>query len=101
MTLQKKTHLLKISNVTEIDNFIITKNGNYWIKSDNKGYFNYNLSTQKLTSYPGINSYQGVGDKQPMLEDSNGNIWFPGLGGHFIRLNTVTGRSDSFNINYQ
>jgi signal transduction histidine kinase/DNA-binding response OmpR family regulator/ligand-binding sensor domain-containing protein len=95
----EKNPFAKISNVTEIDNFIITKNGNYWIKSDNKGYFNYNLSTQKLTSYPGINSYQGVGDKQPMLEDSKGNIWFPGLGGHFIRLNTITGRNDSFSIN--
>jgi Y_Y_Y domain len=34
-----------------------------------------------------------------MLEDSKGNIWFPGLGGHFTRLNAATGKTDSFSVN--
>jgi len=89
----------KISSVTEIDNFIISKKGDYWIKSDNKGYFNYNSSVEKLSSYPGMNDYQGRGDKQPILEDSKGNIWFPGLGGHISQLNTASGKIDSFSIN--
>ncbi len=95
----EKTPFTKISSVTEIDNFIISKKGDYWIKSDNKGYFNYNPSAEKLFSFQQINKDQGRGDKQPMLEDSKGNIWFPNLGGHFIRLNTVTGKIDSFSIN--
>ncbi len=95
----EKTPFAKISSVTEIDNFIISKKGDYWLKSDNKGYFNYNLLAEKLTSYPGMNDYQGRGDKQPMLEDSKGNFWFPGLGGHISWLTTATGKIDSFNIN--
>ena len=93
----QKDPFSKISSVTEIDNFIISKKGDYWIKSDNRGYLNYNPSAPKLIAYPGMNSYHGVGDKQPMLEDSKGNVWFPGLGGHFTRVNTVTG-NDSFSI---
>ncbi|MBL0358216.1 MAG: hypothetical protein IPP72_15700 [Chitinophagaceae bacterium] len=88
-----------IPSVTQIDNFIISKTGDYWIKSDNKGYFKYNPASGKLTHYPQINYYNGEGDKQPMLEDSRGNIWFPGLGGEITRLNTSTERIDSFSIN--
>jgi signal transduction histidine kinase/DNA-binding response OmpR family regulator/ligand-binding sensor domain-containing protein len=89
----------KISSVTEIDNIIISKTGDYWIKSDNKGYFKYNPSSGKLIPFPAINYFYGEGDKQPILEDSKGNIWFSGLGGKFIRLIEATGRIDSFSIN--
>ncbi len=89
----------KIPSVTKIDNFIITKGGDYWIKSDTKGYYSYNPSTSKLTPYPQINFFRGEGDKQPMLEDSKGNIWCPGLGGMITRVQLATGRIDSFNIN--
>jgi signal transduction histidine kinase/DNA-binding response OmpR family regulator/ligand-binding sensor domain-containing protein len=89
----------KIPSVTQIDNFIIAKTGDYWIKSDNKGYFKYNPSSGKLTAYPRINYFDGNGDKQPIMEDSKGNIWFPGLGGLLIRLNTATEKIDSFSIN--
>jgi len=95
----EKTPFAKISSVTEIDNFIISKKGDYWIKSDNKGYFNYSPSAGKLTAFTEINAYQGVGDKQPMLEDTKGNVWFPGLGGRISRLNTATGKKDSLSIN--
>ncbi len=88
-----------IASVTQIDNFIIAKNGNYWIKSDNKGYFKYNPSSGKLIPYPQINYYQGHGDKQPMLEDSKGNLILPGLGGTFTRLKIATEKIDSFTIN--
>ena len=89
----------KIPLVTELDNFIISKKGFYWIKSDNKGYFKYDPSSGKLTPYPQINFYAGEGDKQPMLEDSKGYIWIPGLGGEFFRINTNTDKIDSFSIN--
>jgi signal transduction histidine kinase/DNA-binding response OmpR family regulator/ligand-binding sensor domain-containing protein len=89
----------KISSVTQIDNFIIARTGEYWIKSDDKGYFKYNPSSGKLTPIPQINYFYGEGDKQPMLEDSKGNIWFAGLGGKFTRLNPATGRIDSFGVN--
>jgi signal transduction histidine kinase/DNA-binding response OmpR family regulator/ligand-binding sensor domain-containing protein len=89
----------KIPSVTQIDNFIISKTGDYWIKSDNKGYFKYNPLSGKLIPFPAINYFYGEGDKQPMLEDSKDNIWFSGLGGQFTRLNTVTGKIDSFSIN--
>ncbi len=89
----------EMPSVTQVDNFLITRNGNYWIKSDEKGYFNYNPSTGKLLAYPQINDYNGVGDKQPMLEDSKGFTWFPGRGGFFTRIHTATGVVDSFNIN--
>jgi signal transduction histidine kinase/DNA-binding response OmpR family regulator/ligand-binding sensor domain-containing protein len=89
----------KIAAVTQIDNFIIAKSGSYWIKSDNKGYFKYNPVSGKLTTYPQINYYEGNGDKQPMLEDSKGNLILPGLGGAFIRLKTATEKIDSFTIN--
>jgi signal transduction histidine kinase/DNA-binding response OmpR family regulator/ligand-binding sensor domain-containing protein len=89
----------KIAAVTQIDNFIIAKTGDYWIKSDNKGYFKYNPSSGKLIPYSQINYYEGNGDKQPMLEDSKGNLIFPGLVGVFTRLNTATEKIDSFTIN--
>jgi signal transduction histidine kinase/CheY-like chemotaxis protein/ligand-binding sensor domain-containing protein/AraC-like DNA-binding protein len=89
----------KIPSVTRIDNFIISNSGDYWIKSDDQGYFSYNPSTNKLTPYPQINFFKGEGDKQPMLEDSKGNIWCPGLGGMITLVQPATGRIDSFNIN--
>lgn len=89
----------KIPSVTQIDNFIIAKTGDYWIKSDNKGYFRYSPASGKLKAFPHINFYDGNGDKQPMLEDRKGNIWLPGLGGVFFRLNTATEKTDSITIN--
>lgn len=89
----------RISSVTQIDNFIVATTGDYWIKSDNKGYFKYNPSTSKLTAYPQLNYFRGEGDKQPMLEDSKGHIWFPGLGGAFTRLHAATGRFDTYTVN--
>lgn len=89
----------KIASVKQIDNFIACKTGDYWIKSDYSGYYKYNPSINKLTAYPQINFYAGRGDKQPMLEDSKGNIWMPGLGGMFATINIATDKTDSFSIN--
>ena len=88
-----------IPSVSQIDNLIISKKGDYWIKSDNGGYLRYNVSSGGLTPYPEINDYQSRGAKQPMLEDSKGDIWLPGLGGAFTRYHAATGRIDSFTIN--
>ncbi|MEO7310466.1 MAG: ATP-binding protein [Chitinophagaceae bacterium] len=88
-----------IASVTKIDNVIISKRGDYWIKSDDKGYFKYNPASGKLTPHPEIRYFYSAGDKQPMLEDSKGNIWFCGLGGAFTRINENTGLRDSFSIN--
>ena len=95
----RKNAFGKIPGLTEVDNFIISKSGDYWIKSDHKGYFKYNPVSGKLISYPQINDDKSIGAKQPMLEDSKGNIWLAGLGGKFTRIHTATGSIDSFTIN--
>ena len=87
-----------IANITRIDNFIVSKSGDYWIKSDGKGYFKYTPSSRKLVAITGIKFFYSEGDKQPMLEDSDGNIWFSGLGGKFARLHVTTNSIDSFSI---
>lgn len=89
----------KIASVKQVDNFIALKTGDYWIKSDYSGYYKYNPSSNKLTAYPQINFYEGRGDKQPMMEDSKGNIWMPGLGGMLMTMNIATEKIDSFSIN--
>lgn len=85
--------------VKQIDNFIALTSGEYWIKSDNSGYYKYNPVSKKLTAYPQINFYNGWGDKQPMMEDRKGNIWMHGLGGMVTIINTATDVIDSFSIN--
>ncbi|HTN07029.1 hybrid sensor histidine kinase/response regulator transcription factor [Agriterribacter sp.] len=82
----------------QIDNVIISKTGDYWIRTDDKGLFSYSVANRKLTAYTSVQFNNGEGDKQPMLEDSKGNIWFPGLGGAFTRI-TATGKIDTFSIN--
>ena len=64
----------KIPSLNQIDNFIIASTGDYWIKSDEKGYFKYNPGSNKLQPYPGINANQSFGKKQPYIEDSKANI---------------------------
>ncbi len=88
-----------LPQVTQIDNLLIAKTGDYWLKSDDKGYFKYNPVTKKLTPYPNINNYKGMGSKQPMIEDSKNQIWFTGLGGNITLLNTVTEKVTTININ--
>jgi len=95
----RKNAFGNIPGLTEVDNFIISKSGDYWIKSDHKGYFKYNPVSGKLISYPQIYDDKSIGAKQPMLEDSKGYIWLAGLGGKFTRINTATGSIDSFTIN--
>lgn len=89
----------KIASVKQLDNFIKLTTGDYWIKSDNSGYYKYNPVSNKLTAYPQIDFYGGWGDKQPMMEDSKGNVWMPGLGGMFRTFNIATEKIDSFSIN--
>jgi signal transduction histidine kinase/DNA-binding response OmpR family regulator/ligand-binding sensor domain-containing protein len=89
----------KIPSLNQIDNFIIASTGDYWIKSDETGYFKYNPAANKLQPYPGINANQPFGKKQPFIEDNKANIWLPGQDGSFTLVNTVTGKLDSFSIN--
>lgn len=88
-----------IPEVTQIDNVLIAKTGDFWLKSDDKGYFKYNPVTKKLTAYPSINNYKGMGSKQPIMEDTKNQIWFTGLGGNITLLNTVTEKLTTININ--
>jgi len=88
-----------IPQVTQIDNFIISKTGDFYFKSDNKGYFKYNPTTKNLNSLPFINANQTFGRKQPFIEDSYGCIWFPGLDGKITLFHIQTGIVDSFTIN--
>lgn len=87
-----------IPSVTEIDNFIIDKNKNYWIKSDNSGYHKYTPSTRLLQAWPTINPGQVFGQKQPYMEDSRGYLWFPGQDGAFTLFNTPTEKISQFHI---
>jgi signal transduction histidine kinase/DNA-binding response OmpR family regulator/ligand-binding sensor domain-containing protein len=87
-----------IPQVTQIDNFIIASTGDYWFKSDNKGYYKYNPVTNQLTAYPNINNYKGMGSKQPIMEDRKNQIWFTGLGGNITLMNTTTEKLTTFNI---
>ncbi len=88
----------RIPQVTQIDNFIIASTGDYWLKSDNKGYFKYNPISNILTAYPSINNYNGMGSKQPIIEDSKNQIWFPGLGGIIMIFNTASEKITTINI---
>jgi signal transduction histidine kinase/DNA-binding response OmpR family regulator/ligand-binding sensor domain-containing protein len=87
--------------VTRIDNFIITKAGDYWLKISDSCYYNYIPSSGKLIAHPEINYYYKTNDKQPILEDSKDRIWFPGPGGIFTLLQQKTGSISSFSINTQ
>ncbi len=89
----------KILPGREIDNVIISKTGDYWIRTDDEGLFRYNVAAGKLTAFPSVNFNSGEGDKQPMIEDSKGDIWFPGLGGAFTRIAATTGNIFTFTIN--
>ncbi|MFT3910275.1 MAG: ATP-binding protein [Ferruginibacter sp.] len=89
----------KIRDVTEIDNFLIARSGTYWIKSDTRGYFQYDPASGSLIPHPEIKNNNNIGSKQSLLEDSRNNIWFAGLGGEFMRLNTTTNKLDSFTVN--
>lgn len=86
-----------------IDNIVVSKRGNYWIRIDDinsdAGLFQYTPGTGKLTAFPSVQFNSGEGDKQPMIEDSKGNIWMPALGGTFTRINEATGKTDTFTIN--
>ena len=88
-----------VPQVTHIDNFFISKSGDYWLSSENKGFFKYNSATKQLTHYPSIENYSGMGPKQPMMEDSKGQIWHAGLSGLFMLLNTSTEKITTININ--
>jgi len=88
----------RIASINEIDNFVISTTGDYWIKSDDKGYLKYNPLSGKTTAYPQV-SYDDGSDKQPMLQDREGYVWLPGVGGAFSRVNINTEKIDSFTIN--
>lgn len=89
----------KNPSLSQVDNFIIASNGDYWFKCDEEGYFKYNPASNTLEAWPNINSNQAFGNKQPFLEDRNGHLWFPGQDGSITLLNTTTGKLDSFTIN--
>ena len=93
----------KIVPVNTIDNVVISKTGDYWIRDDDvnakAGLWQYHIKTKTITAFPTVQCNHGQGDKQPMIEDSKGNIWFPALGGTFTRINEATGNTDTFTIN--
>ena len=89
----------KNPSLSQVDNFIIASTGDYWFKSDEKGYFKYNPASNTLQAWPNINANQSFGKKQPFLEDRKANLWFPGQDGAITLLNTATEKLDSFTIN--
>ena len=89
---------LKITSNNEIDNFIIAKTGDYWLRTDDEGLLQYSISAKKIVHYPTVINNDGRGDKQPMIEDSKGNIWFPALNGIFSLVNARTLKINIFSI---
>jgi signal transduction histidine kinase/DNA-binding response OmpR family regulator/ligand-binding sensor domain-containing protein len=93
----------KIVPIKTIDNIVVSKSGDYWIRDDNvdakAGLLHYNIKTATVTAFPSVQFNHGAGDKQPMIEDNEGNIWFPALGGTFTRINEATSSTDTFTIN--
>ncbi|HRQ48949.1 MAG TPA: two-component regulator propeller domain-containing protein, partial [Agriterribacter sp.] len=99
--LMEKDPFKKFPQVALIDNFLISKSGRFWLKSeteDFKSYYDYNPVSGKLTRYPLVLN-EASGDKQPLIEDSKGYIWFPVRGGKFRRIHEMSGSIDSFTIN--
>lgn len=90
--------LIKFPNIRQVDNILVARNGDYWISSDEFGYYHYKKNSNELIAYKGINPYQGIGDKSPLLEDRKGNAWLSGRGGHFILINGNNGSIDSLSI---
>ncbi len=88
-----------LKTVKQVDNMFISSKNEYWIKSDQGGYYCYNPNTKKLDSYPNINTNLKLGKKQPFLEDSYGNIWLPGLNGTISLFHKDSGKLDSIQIN--
>jgi signal transduction histidine kinase/DNA-binding response OmpR family regulator/ligand-binding sensor domain-containing protein len=97
----EKNPFHKFPQLSQVDNFLISKTGKYWFKSEAegyKGYYDYDPVSGSITKhFTFINEVSG--DKQPMLEDSKGYIWFSVRGGLFRRIDTNTGNIDSFSIN--
>ncbi|MEP6948517.1 MAG: ATP-binding protein [Ginsengibacter sp.] len=91
--------LRSISSDNEIDNIRFSENGDYWLRTDDRNLMQFNPATKKTTSFPTVIDNHGEGDKQPMMEDSKGNIWFPSLGGVFSLINTTSGQVKTFSIN--
>ncbi|RYY61914.1 MAG: response regulator [Chitinophagaceae bacterium] len=80
------------------DNFVVTKNGDYWLwKNDEKKLYRYNSKPQVLASM--VLNLRGAEDKQPMYEDRKGNIWICGLSGDLVRVSPTTGKVSYFSIN--
>lgn len=97
----EKDPFKKFPQVSLIDNFMISKTGRFWLKSETEGYksyYGYNPVSGKLTQYPLVLN-EASGDKQPLIEDSKGYIWFPVRGGKIRRIHEVSGSIDSFTIN--
>ncbi|MET0462359.1 MAG: ATP-binding protein [Chitinophagaceae bacterium] len=82
----------------ELDNFVITNTGDFWFRTEKKGFLHYTHSGE-LTEYPLLTRHAGAGEKQLIVEDRKGRIWFPGRGGKLALIDPVTKRIDSFSIN--
>jgi signal transduction histidine kinase/DNA-binding response OmpR family regulator/ligand-binding sensor domain-containing protein len=82
----------------ELDNFVISRTGDYWFRTEKKGFLHYTRSGE-LTEYLFLTRHVGAGEKQLIVEDSKGRIWFPGRGGRLAFIDPVSKRIDSFSIN--
>jgi len=96
----EKNPFHKFPQLSQVDNFLISKTGKYWFKSEvegYKGYYDYDPATVTLTKHFAFTN-EASGDKQPMLEDSKGDIWFSVRGGLFRRIQPATKTIDSFSV---
>lgn len=95
-----KNPFIKFPQLSQVDYFLISRTGHFWLKSEVegfKGYYEYDPVTGILKKHFSYRN-ETSGDKQPMLEDSKGYIWYAARGGLFRRVHATTGKMDSLSI---
>lgn len=77
----------------DVDGILVASSGDYYVWS-NAGFDRVNPVNRAMTKMPYLENY---GEKQPMFEDSQGNIWLAGYNGSLNRFNPKNGKLTSFN----
>lgn len=92
-------------------NFLVSKAGDYWIwkvtqrkvaqvisqTNEHSILVRYDRNGKKIAQYEII--LTGFDERQPIVEDSKGNIWQCGTSGSIVRVNPGTGKISRFDVN--
>lgn len=97
--LQEKSFkkVLDIQNFSTVKCFIVGKDSNIWIGTENNGVYNYNPHTHTIKNYRHVSNKENTindNDIRDLYEDHYGNIWI----GTSIGLNKLNPRSGIIKI---